>query len=449
MPVAAGNTLRRAPVLYKIMGEEEEDGCLTLMSRHPVGVQNYTLNPAGQHYDDSYIRDWLNNLFFNGAFSQGEQGAIVETPVKTSVFNGINEVIGPVSIRSGGPVADYPLTTYDKVYLPWAIPAENKAYWSSGGATGPAYQVNQSTSVLDSDSASRNIYNRLRTPNYSSGSGYINSYPLFGSYYSATSNGIVTYVITSDPLTGIGASCYVIPIFKLSPEKIVFTSQIVPANVANPGPHQINASAAYPMPDAGKAYFKLTILDEALDASAGRVYSGKELVGAGSTLAVEETGQLYLSMAIPQELDGNYSIRYKIVDSDNRLVGYGGKIGPLASGMNGFALNANDLDGAPLADGIYHAFAWLQRDNATTSHTASTPQFFSLAVGGEVEIEKPPLLLANLAIRSSNSNATVTFSSDKDGTCYYVVLPEGEAAPSASAIKGDGTAGMDMRNGKN
>ncbi|MCL1981534.1 MAG: S-layer homology domain-containing protein, partial [Clostridiales bacterium] len=61
----------------------------------------------------------------------------------------------------------------------------------------------------------------------------------------------------------------------------------------------------------------------------------------------------------------------------------------------------------------------------------------------------PPLLTGGAATRSSNSNATVTFTSDKDGTCYYVVLHEDEAAPSASAIKGDGTAGMDMLEGKN
>gem|GEM_PF-2229979 len=449
MPVAAGNMLLRAPVLYKIMGEEEEDGCLTLMSRHPVGVQGYTQDPEGQHYSDSYIRSWLNGVFFNGAFSQGEQRAVVETQVKTSVFNGSNEVTGPVSIRQNGPVADYPLTTNDKIYLPWAIPAENTAYWTSGGATGPAYRVNQPTSVFDSDSTSRNIYNRLRTPNYSSSGGYISSYALFGSYYSSTSNGIVTYVITSDPLTNIIASCYVIPIFKLDPGRIVFTSQIVPADTANPGPHQIKTGAAYPMPDAGKAYYRLTIVDESLDELAGSVYSGTELVGPGSILAVAEAGQLGLSMDFPATLGSGYSIRYKIVNSGNKLVGYGGMAGPFESGMNSFYLDACDLEGTPIADGTYSAFAWLQHDSVTTSFTASTPQYFCLAVGGEVEIDTPPLLSGGSASRSSNSNASVAFSSDKDGTCYCVVLPEGDAVPDASAIKGACEAGMDMHKGKN
>ncbi|MCL1809496.1 MAG: S-layer homology domain-containing protein [Clostridiales bacterium] len=439
-PVMGNYSYGVRPMLYKIMGEEEGDGHLTLMSRYLISNEPYSSTQAGQHYDDSYIRDWLNNGFFSGAFSECEQGAIVETQVKTSVFEYGIEKTGPVSIMADGPVGNYPLTTYDKIYLPWGNPAEDMAYWSSSGAAGSEYQVSQPTTMKGENSTYPNVYNRLRTPSYDPYHGYIGGPLLFGCY--ASGNNLVTQVHSSWSSYDFIYNCGIFPVFKIDAEKVIFTSLIVPTGTEGSGSHQIKESSSYTLPETGNAY-KLTILDEALDELAGSIYSGADLVGAGNTLKVGMAGSFDLGMSIPNYLGKSYSIRYKLLDGSGALVGYGGRAGPLSSGMNGFSLDAVDLDGQPLADGTYSAFAWLQRDNATTSFAASAPQHFCITVNS------PPKLSGGSAARSSNSNATINFSSDKDGICYYVVLPKDDTVPDASTIKGMGEAATDMIQGTN
>ena len=233
------------------------------MSRHSVSSLPYAndIIMTGQHYHGSFIRRWLNNDFYNEVFSQSEQSAILNTQVKTSMFNGSAEITGPVRLLLGGMPADYPLTTTDKIYLPWGNLAENMAYWSSGGSTGKEYQVSQPATVKGESSSTANINGRLRTQNYSSSIGSITSPLLFGCCRSGSN--LVVNVNTNDKLTDYYTFCQIFPIFKLDPEKIVFAYQIVPADAASPGLHQIKASAAYQVPEAGSAY-KLAIFDESV-----------------------------------------------------------------------------------------------------------------------------------------------------------------------------------------
>ena len=53
-----------------------------------VSNQTYASTAVGEHYDDLYIRKWLNNDFLKGPFSVAEQETIVETPALTRLFLG-------------------------------------------------------------------------------------------------------------------------------------------------------------------------------------------------------------------------------------------------------------------------------------------------------------------------------------------------------------------------
>jgi hypothetical protein len=108
---------------------------------------------------------------------------------------------------------------------------------------------------------------------------------------------------------------------------------------------------------------------------------------------------------------------------------------------------AFDLDyQQPLAKGTYDVYVWLEKRNATTSYTASTPQYFHIEVG-----ELTPLVLSNgAAIRHSNSEATVKFTSNKDGGGYrYLILPATAAAPDASEIYATGGYASPLYSGEN
>ncbi|MCL1872810.1 MAG: S-layer homology domain-containing protein [Clostridiales bacterium] len=423
------------PVLYRVMGEEEDDGYITLMSDYPVDYQPYTSPDSSNyydHYDDSYIRYWLNNDFLENAFSLGEQKSIVASNVITRTFaHGIGtEKTGPVKVRSSSGVeAIYPLITSDKIYIPWGLRISSasppgRAFWTSGYADDPMYELTSQDCFKNGVTAL--IYTRLRTPVYNN-TDYIQSNVEF--------YGNVNYRATKLPES-------IMPIFKLDPEKVIFASPVV---TADPGLHQLLESEAYPAPETGTAY-KLTVLDDSLDRLVGAISSASKTVAVGDTLLVEPSGQLDFKMNLTKPLDiENYSIRYKIVDSSNALVGYGGELGPFS--VQSFFLHALDLDGQPLDEDTYDVYVWLQKDNETTSFTASTPHYFKIAVG---EIPDPPPVLSDgIAIRSSDSAAVIDFTSDKAGTYYYQVLLPADPVPSVAGIKSAGGTGTAMSSGEN
>jgi len=132
------------------------------MGRYPVSIQPYASTAAGEHYVDSYIRKWLNDDFLKGSFSVAEQDAIVETPVLTSVFRGDSaiEVTDYIPIGSpDGVSAKYPLSTKDKVYLPWCIGFFSRnVYWSSGNTANAAYRITDGSYLKDTLSVLRKSY---------------------------------------------------------------------------------------------------------------------------------------------------------------------------------------------------------------------------------------------------------------------------------------------------
>jgi hypothetical protein len=423
------------PVSYRVLGEEKNDGYLTLMSDYLVSSQPYALSSSSSnHYDNSYIRKWLNDDFLKGAFSIEEQWAIVTQDILIRAFNysGGAEETGSFTIN--GNVATYPLpTTNDKIHLPWGkfndTDSRATAYWSSDYAVDPIYRL--PTIEYLKDGVTLTIYTRLRSPAYrTAGSAIIPST-------------VYNYEYTNIGFRGDATAEGIMPIFKLDPKKIIFASPIV---TATPGPHQIAASPAYPAPAAGTAY-KLTVLDDSLDPAAGGIYNGTNVVGINDTLPVASGGQLVLGMEIKTAQNSGYSIRYKIVSSGNDLLGYGVKGGPLTADVNSFTIIAQDLDEQPLANGIYDVYVWLQKDYATTSFASSTPQYFKISVGGI--FNKSPVLSNGSASRSSDSAATVGFISDKGGTYYYQVLPPASPTPSAADIKLADGAGAAMSAGQN
>ncbi|MCL1872809.1 MAG: S-layer homology domain-containing protein [Clostridiales bacterium] len=420
------------PVLYKVMGEEDDEGLLTLMSNYPVSLQPYSSPSVREHYDNSYIRNWLNNDFLNAAFSAGEQEAIITTDILTGLYGWLCDIEVTGSVPMGGRTgvaATYPLKTKDKIYLPWAFGYIGRnLYWSAGNTAAEEYLAAYKP-VYFKNSTAHAIYIRLRTPAVAE---YTHD---FVQLVSAFMGGI-RY---PRPFSGNDG---ITPLFKLNPEKIVFASPIVSTD---PGFHQLHENVAYPAPKTGTAY-KLTVLDIDLSSAAGSIFLGADTVATGDTLPADSSGHLVLGMEV-DDPEADYSIRYKIVGSDNTLLGYGGKTDPLADGGNSFTVDAFDLDGEALDEGTYDVYVWLQKDNETTSFTASTPHYFKIEVG-EIS-DSPPVLSDGTASRSSDSAAMIKFTSDKAGNYFYQVLPPTDSAPSVTEIKASGGAGAAMSDGEN
>lgn len=71
----------KEPIEWLVL--EEKDGKALVISKHILDKQCFfTREISGQTWDESAIRVWMNDDFYNSAFSESEQSRILETTVK-------------------------------------------------------------------------------------------------------------------------------------------------------------------------------------------------------------------------------------------------------------------------------------------------------------------------------------------------------------------------------
>ncbi|MBR0420788.1 MAG: TIR domain-containing protein [Erysipelotrichaceae bacterium] len=78
---------------------DKDDNSAILISRYVLDCQSYSLGNSYVAYDDSYIKEWLNEFFFAGAFEKNEQGRIRE--IRLLSTNEAKELFSDVSSRTG------------------------------------------------------------------------------------------------------------------------------------------------------------------------------------------------------------------------------------------------------------------------------------------------------------------------------------------------------------
>ena len=77
----------------------KDSGSAMLISRYVLDCQSYSLNNSYVSYDDSYIKEWLNDSFFEDAFEKNEQNRI--SLIRLLSTDEAKELFSDVSARTG------------------------------------------------------------------------------------------------------------------------------------------------------------------------------------------------------------------------------------------------------------------------------------------------------------------------------------------------------------
>ncbi len=343
------------PILWRIMGEEEEEGYITVMSKYGLDSMQYLASSEDNVYKTSEIRAFLNNEFL-GVFSGAEKTDYVIPPVTVGVgkYNAGTEERDN-RLQNG---VEYPYSIENqKIYLPWATnySASGRQYatvfWSAGDDIQDRYAlvrrgmyptIPENIATLKSGTA---VEYWTRTPHYVYYNGVLVVLP----------NGRV-----QQEASGKGDYFCIRPEFKLNPDSIIFASE-----VGGTGLGATEADGYYYATSATGKNFKLTILNENL--SITNISANGKSVAQGSMVSATQGKEIVLGGAIGEGTD---SIAYKIVsgNEERTIISYG--VGTADS----------VTIPADLESGDYTVYAWAQKSNSHNSNEGSVPFYFTLSV---------------------------------------------------------------------
>ena len=397
------------PIKWRVL--ENADGQLFLLSDQNLDVFQYHVDYESVTWATSTMRSWLNGYgaaqntgsdngidytddnFIDTAFSDGEQGAIVDT----TVVNDDN----PDYNTEGGE------NTNDKIFLLSIAEAQNSSYFadnSSRIATNTAYVAGGG---------------KL-------GSSYMNGVGEAG-YWWLRSPGDLDHRAAGVSVDG-GVGRYghgvriaynaVRPAFNLDLTSVLFTSAAVGGKIpaASSGGNQGGeaADAIFEIGDYDGSEWKLTLLDETREFAVTET----EVSGiSGGTVTLNYTGTTtgtneYISVILADENGAQY---------------YGRVAQP------------TDTDGtveitipSGLADGTYTLYVFSEQynggeqDDTKLTDYASAFETVALTVSSDTTA---PTLTPGSATRDSETAATVKFTSDEAGEYYYAVVESGDTAP--------------------
>jgi hypothetical protein len=414
------------PILWRVAGEEADDGKLTLLSEYVLDSHQFhsKANITGVDYATSDLRQWLNGEFLSKSFSPLETAALAAADVVVEAY----KYTGGEKVVNGA----YPKTLNgDKVYLFTPL-----AGWAAKNTDNPDYTLANYTISWEFTN-SGNIYSHndrtyatqdeaLRHLLYYNWSSLRSGIEATGVYYDeagalkgqATSDGVFSLTLwaraaaadnsTHAPrvdLIGSGnnpKSLFGIqPIVKLNPANVLYASEIA----VNPDIYQTNAdgenyiTGEHPLSfgwkkdltnigeengryavgygedvssDEIKTY-KLTVLNSDIKLDA-LTRNGVALNSGGNTPIVPGD-----SVTLSAIASGHSRIAYKIVKAENGkriIVGYG------TGSANSVSVSAKDFDGNNFeADGDYTLYVWAQKDNSINSNEGSAPMTIKLNAG--------------------------------------------------------------------
>lgn len=396
------------PIKWRVL--ENANGQLFLLSDQNLDVFQYHVDYESVTWATSTMRSWLNGYgaaqntgsdngidytddnFIDTAFSDGEQGAIVDT----TVVNDDN----PDYNTEGGE------NTNDKIFLLSVDEARNSSYFADDNSrkgTNTAYVADGGKIDGDMFGVGAADYWWLRSPGYGvSLAAYVF---IFGG-------------VSSVGLTVHHDSSAVRPAFNLDLTSVLFTSAAVGGKIpaASSGGNQGGeaADAIFEIGDYDGNEWKLTLLDNSRnfvvteEAASGKPGDTITLNYTGATTGTNE----YISVIIADSSGAQY---------------YGRVAQP------------TDTDGtveitipSGLADGTYTLYVFSEQynggeqDDTKLTDYASAFETVALTVSSDTTA---PTLTPGSATRDSETAATVKFTSDEAGEYYYAVVESGDTAP--------------------
>ncbi|MDR1965104.1 MAG: DUF6273 domain-containing protein [Synergistaceae bacterium] len=372
----------RAPVLWRVMGEESGDGLVTLMSKYALdGYFFYRdwRNPVNI-WRDSDLRAWLNDPGYDGAaqgesedegrygflhpnknpftvaeFGDGRTGPIVTSTVKTNVFRLEDATLVPGGTK----------TTTDLFYLPWgtffwdsSMP-QNQIGWGADDGGGPISGDSRLIAEGDEeripvlrggDPDDKGCRYWLRSP-HSKADSHLYIVDRFGLVYEGSVD------------TSIGVR----PIFKLNPSSVLFISEVSDGFVGDYSD------------DPASVNYKLTIVNPSLSLADLRL-DGKPLA-SGQTLFVPSGGSVTLAGNVGRAQKMAYKIVENAGEGVSSITGHGVSRAAPVSGDVSLIVRGKRADGENLPPGRnYTLYVWAQNDNPINSDEGSPPMYLRLDV---------------------------------------------------------------------
>ena len=390
------------PIKWRVL--ENANGQLFLLSDQNLDVFQYHVDYESVTWATSTMRSWLNGYgashntgdsggidytddnFINTAFSEKEQKAIAET----EVVNDDNPTHG----TEGGN------NTTDQIFLLSIAEAQNSSYFadnSSRIATNTAYVAGGGKI----------------------GSSYMNGVGEAG-YWWLRSPGDLDHRAAGVSVDGgVGSygfyvsfdSIAVRPAFNLDLTSVLFTSAAVGGKIpaaSSDGNQGGEADAIFEIGDYDGSEWKLTLLDNSRnfvvteEAASGKPGDTITLNYTGATTGTNE----YISVIIADSSGAQY---------------YGRVAQPTDTGGT-----VEITIPSGLADGTYTLYVFSEQYNGDyKTDYASAFDTVTLTVVDTIA----PTLTADSASRDSETDATVTFTSDEAGSYYYAVVDSGAAEP--------------------
>jgi len=428
------------PIVWRVMGEENSDGKVTLMSEYVLESRLY--GNANQMWGNSEIKNWLNSTSapddFGNSFTDLEWDAAHATTVYAPSYNYSTASTLTQSSTS---------SSTSKFYLPWGTPNQNgslyhrnRVFWTvgdSGGTipTAPADSV--STDIKGAGLKGGlfdpffNVYYWLRPKIYS-----VDNYMLL-----VKSDGALN-------LDGIGVEMGVRPIFKLDTANILFAAELMEVNSISRVDQMVaDNKSVYTdedaLPNGGhggtKSAYKLTLWNglASLLTSPLAYDIDESVYGIADTVGFkpgERLGFKQPTTLLPT-ID---TLAYKIVSDTHKLMHYGDTL----PGADTIRILADDiytptvkdaahndvdnLDWATLNGGTTHTvYVWAQENNPTQSNTGYAPLAFTMKVLADdvaPELERVDVIRYP---NGANFDADVKFriKNDVAGKFYYLVDP--------------------------
>lgn len=391
-------TWEENPIKWRVLDDQTNTGGsgLFLLSDALLGTGSFgdvyfdNSGNGSNVWQGSTAQDWCRT-FYNGNFSEGEQGAVLATTKSDGAFTS--------STYSVPFAASENILNGDKVFFLSAEEAENSAYGFTDDNTRIANYGN-----------SAGVW-WLRSP-----------FALTTSTAGAVDDGGI--VIYSYVIVGWAAR----PAFNLDLNSVLFTSAAeggkIPA--ANGGGNQGGeaADAIFEIGDYDGNEWKLTLLDDSREFGVTEeTASGKP----GDTITLNYTGAAtganeYISVIIADKSGAQYYGR--VAQTNN------------ASGQIKIKIPASLAEGTYTLNVFSEQYNGGENDDTKLTDYASAFEAVTLNVSSDTTA---PTLTGGGATRTSETAATVKFTSNEAGSYYYTVVESGAAEPDVST-SGTGTA---------
>ena len=340
-------------------------------------------------WQNSTAKEWCGT-FYNSNFSEGEQGAVLATTKSDGEFTSKNDTKFAASEN---------ILNVDKVFFLSAEEAENSAYGFTNDKARKAYYGNSAGEWWLRSPVANGTYFAGRVSEY----GRVGMHNV-DSYWAAR------------------------PAFNLDLNSVLFTSAAVGGKIpaGNGGGNQGGEAddAIFKIGDYNGNEWKLTLLDRSRDFGVTEeTASGKP----GDTITLNYTGATtganeYISVII----------------ADNEGAKYYGRITQPTSesGTVAVKIPANLADGSYTLRVFSEQYNGGEKDDTKLTDYASAFKAVTLNVSSDTTA---PTLTGGSATRTSDTAATVKFTSSEAGTYYYSVVDSGENEPDVDTTE-TGTA---------